>query len=121
MAEEEGPIVAEGRVVRGKTVRLGYLGQGGEGLDPSMSPREGVASVRGNLAASGGPGSIGFLLEQLGLLGDVQRTPARKLSGWRRGRFQLLPLLAGEPNVLLLDEPTNDLDVDTLTELEDLL
>ncbi len=119
--EVEGPLVVAGRVVRGKTVRLGYLGQGGEGLDPSMSPREVVASVRGNLEASGGPGSVGFLLEQLGLLGDTQWTPAGELSGGERRRVQLLRILVGEPNVLLLDEPTNDLDVDTLTELEDLL
>jgi ATP-binding cassette subfamily F protein uup len=117
----EGPVVAAGRVVRGKTVRLGYLGQGSEDLEPSMSPREVVAAVRGNLKASGGPGSAGFLLEQLGLRGDVQWTPAGELSGGERRRVQLLRILVGEPNVLLLDEPTNDLDVDTLTELEDLL
>jgi ABC transport system ATP-binding/permease protein len=120
-AEVESPVVAEGRVVRGKTVRLGYLEQGDEGVDPSMSPREVVASVRGNLEASGGPGSIGFLLEQLGLLGNTQFTPAGELSGGERRRVQLLRILVGEPNVMLLDEPTNDLDVDTLTELEDLL
>ena len=117
----DGPLAVSGRVVRGKTVRLGYLGQGSEGLDPSMSPREVVASVRGNLEASGGPGSVGFLLEQLGLLGDTQWTPAGELSGGERRRVQLLKVLVGEPNVMLLDEPTNDLDVDTLTELEDLL
>jgi len=121
MAGAEGPVVVGGRVVRGKTVRLGYLGQGSEGLDPSMSPREVVASVRGNLEASSGPGSVGFLLEQLGLLGDTQFTPAGELSGGERRRVQLLRILVGEPNVMLLDEPTNDLDVDTLTELEDLL
>jgi len=119
--EMDGPLAVSGRVVRGKTVRLGYLGQGSEGLDPSMSPREVVASVRGNLEASGGPGSVGFLLEQLGLLGDTQWTPAGELSGGERRRVQLLKVLVGEPNVMLLDEPTNDLDVDTLTELEDLL
>jgi ATP-binding cassette subfamily F protein uup len=86
-----------------------------------MSPREVVASVRGNLKASEGAGSVGVLLEQLGLLGDTQWTPAGELSGGERRRVQLLALLVGEPNVLLLDEPTNDLDVDTLTELEDLL
>jgi ABC transport system ATP-binding/permease protein len=121
LAEEEGPLVADGRMVRGKTVRLGYLGQGSEGLDPSMSPREVVASVRGNLGASEGAGSVGFLLEQLGLLGDTQFTPTGELSGGERRRVQLLKVLVGEPNVMLLDEPTNDLDVDTLTELEDLL
>jgi ABC transport system ATP-binding/permease protein len=121
VAQVEGPVVTEGRVVRGKTVRLGYLGQGSEGVDPSMSPREVVASVRGNLKASSGPGSVDFLLEQLGLRGDTQFTPAGELSGGERRRVQLLSLLVGEPNVLLLDELTNDLDVDTLTELEDLL
>jgi ABC transport system ATP-binding/permease protein len=120
-AEVEGPVVVGGRVVRGKTVQLGYLGQGGEGLDPAMSPREVVAAVRGNLEAWEGAGSVGILLESLGLLGDTQWTPAGELSGGERRRVQLLALLVGEPNVLLLDEPTNDLDVDTLTELEDLL
>jgi ATP-binding cassette subfamily F protein uup len=120
-AEVEASLAVEGRVVRGKTVRLGYLEQGSEGLDPGLSAREVVASVRGNLSASEGAGSVGFLLEELGLRGDTQFTPAGELSGGERRRVQLLEVLAGEPNVLLLDEPTNDLDVDTLTELEDLL
>ncbi len=71
--------------------------------------------------ASEGPGSVGFLLEQLGLRGDVQFTPVGELSGGERRRVQMLRVLVGEPNVLFMDEPTNDLDVDTLTELEDLL
>ena len=61
------------------------------------------------------------MLESLGLRGDTQFTPAGELSGGERRRVQLLEVLVAEPNVLLLDEPTNDLDVDTLTELEDLL
>jgi ATP-binding cassette subfamily F protein uup len=108
-------------VVRGKTVRLGYLEQDGASLDPSMSAREVVGAVRGNVNAWEGAGSVGFLLEAVGLRGDVQVTPAGELSGGERRRVQLLAVLVGEPNVLLLDEPTNDLDVDTLTELEDLL
>jgi len=64
---------------------------------------------------------VGTLLDSLGLRGDTQFTPAGELSGGERRRVQLLGVLVGEPNVLLLDEPTNDLDVDTLTELEDLL
>jgi ATP-binding cassette subfamily F protein uup len=114
-------VQAEGRVARGKTVRLGFLPQGGEGLDPALSAREAVAAVRGNVRASEGPGSAGLLLERLGMRGNTQWTPAEELSGGERRRVQLLQLLVGEPNVLLLDEPTNDLDVDTLTELEDLL
>ena len=84
MAEAEGPLVVAGRVVRGKTVRLGYLGQGGEGLDPSMSAREVVAAVRGNLEAWEGAGSAGTLLDSLGLRGDTQFTPAGELSGGER-------------------------------------
>jgi ATP-binding cassette subfamily F protein uup len=114
-------LVVTGRVVRGKTVRLGYLAQDDAGLDLGMSAREAVAEVKGNLAASEGAGSAGQLLERLGLRGDTQWTPAGDLSGGERRRVQVLRLLVDEPNVLLLDEPTNDLDVDTLTELEDLL
>jgi ATP-binding cassette subfamily F protein uup len=114
-------LVVTGRVVRGKTVQLGYLPQDDAGLDMGMSAREAVAEVKGNLAASEGAGSAGQLLERLGLRGDTQWTPAGDLSGGERRRVQVLRLLVDEPNVLLLDEPTNDLDVDTLTELEDLL
>jgi ABC transport system ATP-binding/permease protein len=114
-------LVVEGEVRRGKTVRLGFLAQDGDELDPSMTAREAVADVRGNLMASGGAGSVGFLLEQFGLRGDTQFTPVAELSGGERRRVQVLRELVGEPNVLFLDEPTNDLDVDTLTEMEDLL
>jgi len=110
-----------GQVSRGKTVRLGYLAQDDAGLDLGLSAREVVTEVRGNLLASEGAGSAGQLLEMLGLRGDVQFTPARELSGGERRRVQVLRLLVDEPNVMLLDEPTNDLDVETLTEVEDLL
>jgi ABC transport system ATP-binding/permease protein len=114
-------LPVEGRIIRGKTVRLGYLTQDGAGLDPSLTAREAVAQVRGNLQADVGPGSASQLLDRLGLRGDTQWTPAGELSGGEQRRLQLLTILVGEPNVLFLDEPTNDLDVDTLTELEDLL
>jgi ABC transport system ATP-binding/permease protein len=110
-----------GRVVRGKTVRLGYLAQDDAGLDLGLSAREVVTEVRGNLLASEGAGSAGQLLEMLELRGDTQFTPAGELSGGERRRVQVLRLLVDEPNVMLLDEPTNDLDVETLTEVEDLL
>jgi ATP-binding cassette subfamily F protein uup len=114
-------LPVKGRIIRGKTVRLGYLTQDGSGLDPRLTAREAVAAVRGNLAADVGPGSASQLLDRLGLRGDTQWTPAGELSGGERRRLQLLTILVDEPNVLFLDEPTNDLDVDTLTELEDLL
>jgi ATP-binding cassette subfamily F protein uup len=126
-AADDGPtsvgqeLDVHGRVVRGKTVRLGYLAQDDAGLNLRLSAREVVAEVRGNLLASEGAGSAGQLLEMLGLRGDVQFTRAGELSGGERRRVQVLRLLVDEPNVMLLDEPTNDLDVETLTELEDLL
>jgi ABC transport system ATP-binding/permease protein len=114
-------LAVQGQVVRGKTVRLGYLAQDDAGLDLRLSAREVVAEVRGNLLASEGAGSAGQLLEMLELRGDTQFTAAGELSGGERRRVQVLRLLVDEPNVMLLDEPTNDLDVETLTELEDLL
>ena len=65
--------------------------------------------------------SAGQLLERLGFTAERQWTRVGDLSGGERRRVQMLRLLMGEPNVLLLDEPTNDLDIETLTEFEDLL
>jgi ATP-binding cassette subfamily F protein uup len=117
---EEGLTVA-GQVTQGKTVRLGYLPQSDTELDPALTPREAVTEVRGTLDSAQGAAAASQLLDQLGLRGDTQWTPAAELSGGERRRLQLLRILLAEPNVLFLDEPTNDLDVDTLTELEDLL
>jgi len=117
---EEGLTIA-GRITQGKTVRLGYLRQSDTELDPALTPREAVTEVRGTLDSAQGAAAASQLLDQLGLRGDTQWTPAGELSGGERRRLQLLRILLAEPNVLFLDEPTNDLDVDTLTELEDLL
>ena len=65
--------------------------------------------------------SASSLAERFGFAANRQWTPVGDLSGGERRRLQLLRLLMAEPNVLLLDEPTNDLDIDTLTALEDLL
>ena len=65
--------------------------------------------------------SAGQLLERLGFTPERQWTRVGDLSGGERRRVQMLRLLMDEPNVLLLDEPTNDLDIETLTEFEDLL
>jgi ATP-binding cassette subfamily F protein uup len=117
----EPGLVVTGEIIRGKTVRLGYLRQSDTELDPALTPREAVTEVRGTLDSAQGAAAASQLLDQLGLRGDTQWTPAGELSGGERRRLQLLRILLAEPNVLFLDEPTNDLDVDTLTELEDLL
>ena len=114
-------LAVTGEITRGKTVRLGYLRQSDTELDPALTPREAVTEVRGTLDSAQGAAAASQLLDQLGLRGDTQWTPAGELSGGERRRLQLLRILLDEPNVLFLDEPTNDLDVDTLTEMEDLL
>jgi ATP-binding cassette subfamily F protein uup len=114
-------MLASGRVVRGKTVRLGYLTQEPSPVDPGLRALEAVQQVRGALRVGDRELSASQLMDQLGLRGDRQWTLVADLSGGERRRLQLLLLLMTEPNVLMLDEPTNDLDIDTLTELEDLL
>jgi len=110
-----------GEVVTGKTVRIGYLTQEPRPVDPGLRALEAAQQVRGSVQVGKGELSASQLLERLGLSGDRQWTPVAELSGGERRRLQLQMLLMAEPNVLLLDEPTNDLDIDTLTELEDLL
>jgi ATP-binding cassette subfamily F protein uup len=118
----DGVITPEsGRVVRGKTVQLAHLSQDLEELDPTRRVLESVEEIKRRITVGKRDWTAGQLLERLGFRGDAQWTPVGDLSGGERRRLQLLRLLMAEPNVLLLDEPTNDLDIETLTELEDLL
>ena len=112
---------ASGTVIRGKTVRLAYLSQELAGLDPDQRVREAVEEIRLRVRVGDRELSAGQLLERLGFTAQRQWTRIGDLSGGERRRVQMLRLLMDEPNVLLLDEPTNDLDIETLTELEDLL
>ena len=111
-----------GRVVRGVTVRLAYLSQEVAELDPALRVLEAVEAVRREVDLGRGRSITATqMCERFGFVGNAQWTPVGELSGGERRRLQLLRLLMDEPNVLLLDEPTNDLDIDTLTALEDLL
>jgi ATP-binding cassette subfamily F protein uup len=110
-----------GHVVRGKTVRVGHLSQELTELDPAQRVRESVEEIRLRIQVGNRELSAGQLLERLGFHGDRQWTLVGDLSGGERRRLQMLRLLMTEPNVLLLDEPTNDLDIEMLTEFEDLL
>ena len=111
-----------GRVERGATVRLGHLSQDTAELPGALSVLEALEEVRGEAVLSGGERITAALLcERFGFAGPRARTPVRVLSGGERRRVGLMRLLMEGPNVLLLDEPTNDLDLDTLTALEDLL
>jgi ATP-binding cassette subfamily F protein uup len=110
-----------GKVVTGKTVRLAHLSQELAELDPARRVLESVEEIKRRITVGKKEFSAGQMLERFGFRGDAQWTPVGDLSGGERRRLQLLRLLMAEPNVLLLDEPTNDLDIETLTELEDLL
>jgi len=118
---DAGPVTTTGHVVRGSTVQLGYLTQAPPAVDPDLRVLEAAEQVRGMAVIGKRELSASQLLEQLGLSGERQWTRVGDLSGGERRRLQLLLILLAEPNVLLLDEPTNDLDIETLTELEDLL
>ncbi len=111
----------EGTVLRGKTVRLAHLSQELAELDPDLRVRAAVEEIRLRIRVGDRELSAGQLLERLGFSTERQWTKIGDLSGGERRRVQMLRLLMDEPNVLLLDEPTNDLDIETLTEFEDLL
>ena len=110
-----------GRRIEGKTVRLGWLRQELDDLDPAMRLLDAVESVASYVQFGKKELSASQLAERLGFSAKRQRTPVGDLSGGERRRLQLTRVLMAEPNVLLLDEPTNDLDIDTLQELESLL
>ncbi|MER7758602.1 ABC-F family ATP-binding cassette domain-containing protein [Streptomyces sp. NPDC097619] len=113
---------AAGTVTVGKTVKLAYLSQEVGELDPSLRVLEAVQRVRDRVdLGKGREMTAGQLCEQFGFTKEKQWTPVGDLSGGERRRLQILRLLMDEPNVLFLDEPTNDLDIETLTQLEDLL
>nr|WP_309233478.1 ATP-binding cassette domain-containing protein [Conexibacter sp. W3-3-2] len=112
----------DGQVIRGATVKLAHLSQDAVELPGHLRVIEALEEVRGRTTTADGQElTAGKLAERFGFKGEKGRTLVRDLSGGERRRLQLMRLLMDEPNVLLLDEPTNDLDIDTLTALEDLL
>ena len=114
---------SEGRVVRGKTVKVATLSQSTHELDPLADMRvvEAVAMVGEHVNVGGKELTAAQLVERLGFTRQRAWTRVGEVSGGERRRLQLLRLLMTEPNVLLLDEPTNDLDTDTLAAVEDIL
>ena len=112
-----------GRVKQGKTVRIANLSQTLEDIDGTVTVLVHITDIRRTAALAGHGGELtsSQLLERFGFTGDKLTTRISDLSGGERRRLQLLRILLDEPNVLILDEPTNDLDVETLTVLEDFL
>jgi len=114
--------LSAGKLVTGITVKTAFLTQHLDELDPEWRLLEAVEKVATHVEIGKGKTlSASQLCERLGFDRDAQWTPVGNLSGGERRRLQLTRLLMDSPNVVLLDEPTNDFDIETLTELEDLL
>src|SRR4029453_7715527 len=106
----------------GQTVRVAHLSQDTAEIPGHLRVLEALEAVRGRATLAGGEElTAGMLAERVASRGARAGGWGRALGGGERRRLQLMRLLMDEPNVLLLDEPTNDLDIDTLTALEDLL
>ena len=113
---------AAGTIKRGITLKIGYLSQALAEIDGADRVLDVVENRRRITELAGGREvSAATLLEDFGFTGDKLTARLADLSGGERRRLQFLRLLLDEPNVLLLDEPTNDLDIDTLTVIEDYL
>jgi len=111
-----------GNIIIGQTVKIGYFSQTNGDMDERMRVVEYIREVANFMTmADGTKLSATQLLELFLFPGDLQWTPIAKLSGGEKRRLFLLRILMSEPNVLLLDEPTNDLDIQTLSILEEFI
>ena len=117
-----GQVIPDaGTVEIGETIRIGYFSQDNSHMEESMKAIEYVREVAEFIQTPDGKISASALMERFLFDGTMQWTPIGKLSGGERRRLYLMRILMGAPNVLILDEPTNDLDIKTLTILEDYL
>lgn len=111
----------QGNIVVGQTIKMGYFSQENEYMDDSMKVIDYVKEVGEYITTSDGKITASQMLERFLFDGAMQWSLIGKLSGGEKRRLYLLRILMGAPNVLILDEPTNDLDIQTLTILEDYL
>ena len=110
-----------GSVELGETIKIGYFSQEPEEMNTSQRVIDYIKDVAEYIPTKDGLISASKLLEQFLFDSSMQYSPIEKLSGGEKKRLYLLKVLAAAPNVLLLDEITNDIDIPTLTILEDYL
>lgn len=110
-----------GSVSIGSTVKIGYFTQEGREMDPEQKAYDYVREGGERLETGEGSFSASQMMERFLFDGALQHSLIGRLSGGERRRLYLLRILMGAPNVLFLDEPTNDLDIETLTILEEYL
>lgn len=113
----------EGKIIVGQTVKIGYYAQeiGEAEMPPNKRVIDYIKDVAEYVQTQEGSISASQMLERFLFEGKEQYGLLGKLSGGEKRRLNLLKVLMGAPNVLILDEPTNDLDIATLTVLEDYL
>ena len=110
-----------GSIVIGDTVKIGYFSQECESMDASLRVIEYIRETADRVQTPEGTVTASQMLERFLFTPELQWNRIEKLSGGERKRLYLLKILMSAPNILLLDEPTNDLDIATLTILEDYL
>ena len=110
-----------GHVETGTTVKIGHFSQEGRELDLNQRVYDFIHEIAREVRTAEGTFTAKQMMERFMFPSDLQSVPIGKLSGGERRRLYLLSVLMEAPNVLLLDEPTNDLDVMTLSILEDYL
>ena len=110
-----------GEVVLGETIRIGYFAQENEDMNQDIRVIDYIRNVAEIIETAKGTATASQMLERFLFSPSMQYTPVTKLSGGEKRRLYLLRVLMSAPNVLILDEPTNDLDIATLTILEDYL
>ncbi|NLO86793.1 MAG: ABC-F family ATP-binding cassette domain-containing protein [Clostridiales bacterium] len=110
-----------GHVDIGDTVKIGYFMQESTIMDPNERVSDYIKGIAPEIQTMKGTLSASQMMELFLFSSDLQYTTIGRLSGGERRRLYLLGILMTAPNILLLDEPTNDLDIDTLTILEDYL
>lgn len=110
-----------GSVSIGTTVKIGHFSQEGRELDLNQRVYDFIHDIADEVETDEGTFSANQMMERFLFPGDLQSVPIGQLSGGERRRLYLLSILMAAPNVLLLDEPTNDLDITTLSILEDYL
>lgn len=114
-------ISYDGSIIYGDTIKIGYFKQGIGDMDPSLRVIDYVREVSDALITDEGVLTARNMCERFLFDKNAQYTYISRLSGGEKRRLYLLRVLMSGPNVLLLDEPTNDLDIETLTILEDYL
>ena len=110
-----------GTVDIGATVKIGHFSQEGRELDLNQRVYDFIHDIADEVRTDEGTFTANQMMERFMFPGDLQSVPIGRLSGGERRRLYLLSVLMEAPNVLLLDEPTNDLDIMTLSILEDYL